>query len=205
MRRLFLYAACLTVTGWMTMTGVDAKPEIGKPAPDFAVTDSTGQTRKLSDFKGKTVVLEWTNHDCPYVVKHYGAGNMQALQKEAGKQGVVWLSVISSAKGEQGFVSGSQAEALTKDRGASPTAVLLDEDGKMGRAYDARTTPHMFVIDKNGNLAYMGGIDDKATTSSSDIAGAQNYVQAALKNVSAGQKVENAVTRPYGCSIKYKS
>lgn len=177
---------------------------IGKLAPDFSGIDSSGKPVKLSDYKGKTVVLEWTNHDCPYVVKHYGSGNMQALQKDATAKGVVWLSIISSAPGEQGSVSAEAANALTKQRAAAPTAVLLDPQGSIGRLYDARTTPHMFVVDKTGVLQYMGGIDDKPTSNTADIKTAKNYLSAALAAVADGKPVADAVTRPYGCSIKYK-
>jgi len=180
-----------------------ATPTVGEPAPAFSGVDSSGKTHSLSDFKGSTVVLEWTNHDCPFVQKHYGTGNMQALQKEATADDVIWLSIISSAPGKQGHVSPEQANELTESRDASPTAVLLDEDGTIGRLYAARTTPHMFVIDKEGVLAYMGGIDDKPSARQSDVEGANNYVQAALTALESGQPVKDAVTRPYGCSVKY--
>lgn len=180
-----------------------AAPEVGKPAPDFSAADSRGQSHKLADYRGKTVVLEWTNHDCPYVRKHYGSGNMQALQKEATGQGVVWLSVISSAAGKQGNVGGAEADQLTRDRKAAPSAVLLDPSGSVGRLYGAKTTPHMYVIDAKGTLVYMGGIDDRATTDPADVPGAKNYVRAALADLKAGRPVAEAVTRPYGCSVKY--
>lgn len=181
-----------------------AAPKIGEAAPNFSAVDSTGKTVKLSDFKGKTVVLEWTNHDCPFVVKHYATNNMQATQKDATAKGVVWLSVISSAPGEQGHVDGKTADKLTATRGASPTAVLLDPEGKVGRAYDARTTPHMYVITAEGKLAYNGAIDDKPTSDKADIKGAKNLVRNALDAVAAGKPVDPAVTRAYGCSVKYK-
>jgi peroxiredoxin len=186
------------------VAGAKAPLVVGQPAPDFTGLDSTGKAVKLSDLKGKTVVLEWTNHDCPYVVKHYSSGNMQAIQKDATKDGVVWLSVISSASGEQGNVTPQQANELTKSRSASPTAVVLDPDGKIGRQYDARTTPHMYVIDKAGALQYMGGIDDRPTVSARDVATAKPYVRLALAAVAKGEKVADAVTKPYGCSVKYK-
>jgi peroxiredoxin len=198
-------AATIALTGMIMMGTASAKPEIGKPAPDFTVADTNGKMHKLGDLQGKTVVLEWTNHECPYVKKHYAAGNMQKLQREAANEGVVWLTVISSAKGEQGHLGGAEANALTAGRKAAPSAVLLDESGAMGRAYDARTTPHMFVIDKNGALAYMGGIDDKPTTNAADIEGATNYVALALRNLAASKPADPAVTRPYGCSVKYGS
>ncbi len=186
----------------MTATA-HAAPEVGKPAPDFSAVDSNGKTVKLSDFHGKTVVLEWTNDGCPYVKKHYGSGNMQSLQKDAAAKGIVWLTVVSSAPGKQGYVDGAGANGLTASRGAAPAAVLLDPDGAVGHLYDARTTPHMFIVDKDGALVYMGGIDDKATTEVADIQGAGNYVRAALDEIAAGKPVAEAVTRPYGCSVKY--
>lgn len=180
-----------------------AEVGVGKPAPDFTLVDTTGKPVALSSFKGKTVVLEWTNQDCPYVRKHYGSGNMQALQKTATGEGVVWVSISSSAPGLQGYVTGADAQRLTTERKAAPSAFLLDPDGKVGRLYDARTTPQMFVIDKDGKLAYMGAIDDKPTANVADIPGARNYVTEALAAVAAGQPVKLASTRPYGCSVKY--
>jgi peroxiredoxin len=186
-----------------TTACAQATPEVGRPAPDFSVADSRGQTHRLADYRGKTVVLEWTNHDCPYVHKHYVSGNMQALQREATGQGAVWLTLISSAPGKQGHVTGAQADQLTRDRQAMPSAVLLDSAGSVGRLYAAKTTPHMYIIDAKGTLRYMGGIDDRATTDTADIPGANNYVRAALTNLKAGRPVAAAVTRPYGCSVKY--
>ena len=183
--------------------GMQAK--IGAPAPSFSLADSTGKTVSLADFKGKTVVLEWTNHDCPYVRKHYGGNNMQALQKKWTGQGVVWLSVISSMPGSEGYVTADQANKLTKDRGAAPTAVLFDPKGDVGHAYGAQTTPHMYVITGNGTLVYMGGIDDKATTRLEDLKTARNFVDAALNEVAQGKPVSVTTSRPYGCSIKYSS
>ena len=180
-----------------------AEPQIGEPAPAFSVTDTQGRTWTLQDLAGQAVVLEWTNHDCPYVRKHYGAGNMQALQREATGQGVLWLSVISSAPGKQGHVTPAEADALTQARGAAPTAVLLDESGVMGRAYAARTTPHLYLIAPDGTLAYMGGIDDRPTSDPADIPAAKSYIRAALADLASGRPVTEAVTRPYGCSVKY--
>ncbi|MEE4375937.1 MAG: thioredoxin family protein [Candidatus Competibacteraceae bacterium] len=182
---------------------VQATPSVGEPAPEFTGTDSNGVSHKLSDFRGSNVVLEWTNHECPFTQKHYRTGNMQQLQKEVAAQDIVWLSVVSSAPGKQGHVTPEQANELTKSRQAAPTAVLLDSDGTIGRLYGARTTPHMYVIDPEGTLVYMGGIDDKPTADSADIEGAKNYVRVALNALSEGQPVESAVTRPYGCSVKY--
>jgi peroxiredoxin len=196
--------AALAFSGFaLAVTAATAAPEVGKPAPDFSATDINGKPVKLSELRGKTVVLEWTNNECPYVVKHYGSGNMQALQRDATKDGVVWISLISSAKGEQGWVDAKGAAELIKSRSAAPSTMVLDESGKIGRAYEARTTPHMFVINPEGKLAYMGGIDDRPTTRTSDIPGSKNYVRAALSAVKAGQPVATPVARPYGCSIKY--
>ena len=180
-----------------------AAPRVGEPAPDFTGVDTQGKTHRLADYRGKTVVLEWTNHDCPYVRKHYGAGNLQEQQREAAAQGVIWLSVISSAPGEQGHVSPAEADELTRSRKAAPHAVLLDPEGRIGRAYEAKTTPHMFIIDEAGKLVYMGGIDSLATADPADIPKATQYVRVALKERAAGQPISAPVTRPYGCSVKY--
>jgi peroxiredoxin len=180
-----------------------AQPALGRPAPDFRVQDFNGQMRSLSDFRGKTVVLEWTNDGCPYVGKHYNSGNMQRLQKEATAQGVEWLTIISSAPGFQGYLTAPQAKAWKAKVGAHSSDVLLDADGKVGRAYEAKATPHMFVIDKAGTLVYMGGIDDRPYADPASLKGATNYVEAALSDLKAGRAVATPVTRPYGCSVKY--
>ena len=182
---------------------VIAAPRVGEPAPDFTGVDTQGKTHRLADYRGKTVVLEWTNHDCPYVRKHYGAGNLQEQQREAAAQGVIWLSVISSAPGQQGYVSPAEADELTRSRKAAPHAVLLDPEGRIGRAYEAKTTPHMYIIDEAGKLVYMGGIDSLATADPADIPKATQYVRVALKERAAGQPISAPVTRPYGCSVKY--
>jgi len=184
---------------------VHAEPMVGKPAPDFTGTDTAGKVHQLSAYRGKRVVLEWTNHDCPFVRKHYGSGNMQATQADATQDGTVWLSVISSAPGTQGNVSPAEADELTTSRGAKPTAVLLDPDGTIGRLYDAATTPHMFVIDGDGTLAYMGAIDSIRSWDEADIPKATNYVKQAVSQLRAGQPVKPRGTRPYGCSVKYSS
>ena len=189
----------------LSVTAAHASPEVGAPAPAFTGSATTGETISLADQRGKTVVLEWTNHDCPYVRKHYGSGNMQALQKEATADGVVWLSVISSAPGTQGYVEAAEADQLTASRDAAPTAVILDPEGDIGRAYGARTTPHMYVIDPDGILRYMGGIDDKPSSRPSSLEGANNFVRAALADMKAGREVATPVARPYGCSVKYRS
>jgi peroxiredoxin len=191
-------AAALTAISLAT-----AAPIVGKPAPQFTVTDSNGKSHALADFKGKTVVLEWTNDGCPYVKKHYGSGNMQKLQKEVTAAGGVWLSIISSAPGKQGYVKGPDANQLTTSRSAQPTAVLLDPVGAIGRAYEAQTTPHMFVIDPAGTLRYMGAIDDQPSTDASTVTAARNYVREAFTAVSSGGKVAETATDPYGCSVKY--
>ncbi|MFG6458162.1 redoxin domain-containing protein [Roseateles sp. BYS96W] len=182
-----------------------AAATVDAPAPAFTATAADGKTVNLADYKGKTVVLEWTNADCPYVRKHYGSGNMQSQQKAATAQGVVWLQVISSAPGQQGHVDGATAQKLNAERGAAPTATLLDPTGELGRLYGAQTTPHLFVIKGDGSLAYKGGIDSIASASKDDIAKAEPYVTEALAAVAAGKKVEKASTRPYGCSVKYAS
>ncbi|MGE0205909.1 MAG: redoxin domain-containing protein [Hyphomicrobiaceae bacterium] len=200
-----IFTAALVVTaGALASAEARAEPVVGKPAPDFTGTDSNGKTVKLSSLKGKIVVLEWTNHDCPYTVKHYKSGNMQALQKAAAGKGTVWLTVVSSAKGEQGHVTAKEANGLTTSRKAAPTAVVLDPEGTIGKLYAARTTPHMYIIDKAGTLAYMGAIDDKPSSSVDDIKGAKNYVSLALAALEAGKPVPVKSTRPYGCSVKYK-
>ena len=180
-----------------------AAATIGAAAPAFSLVSSAGSPIGLADQRGKIVVLEWTNHDCPYVRKHYDSGNMQSLQKEATAQGVVWLTVISSAPGTQGYVSAGQANELTTTRKASPTAVLFDPTGTVGKAYGATNTPHMYVITKDGVLAYAGAIDDKPTTRRADVESAQSYLRPALAAVTAGQPVKVPVTRAYGCTIKY--
>lgn len=180
-----------------------ASPTTGASAPDFTAVDSNGVMHSLSDFSGKTVVLEWTNDGCPYVKKHYGAGNMQAIQKSAAADDVVWLSVISSAPGKQGHVDGAGANAIVAKHGAAPSAVLLDEAGDLGRLYGAQTTPHMYVINGSGDLVYQGAIDSNRSANPATIAGATNYVTAALDAVKAGQAPAKAQTQPYGCSVKY--
>ncbi|MCI0749723.1 MAG: redoxin domain-containing protein, partial [Nevskiales bacterium] len=177
---------------------VGAATQVGEKAPDFSLADSHGKTRTLSSFKGKFVVLEWTNHKCPFVEKHYGSGNLQSLQKEATGKGVVWLSVISSAPGKQGHVSAAQANELTAARDAVPTAVLLDPSGDVGRRYEAKTTPHLFIIAPDGTLIYKGGIDSVPSADPADIAKAKPYVKTALSEALAGKPVSEPVTRPYG-------
>jgi peroxiredoxin len=180
-----------------------AAPEVGKPAPGFTLTDCAGNEHSLSDFAGKVVVLEWVNHGCPFVVKHYASGNMQKLQADAADKGVVWLSICSSAPGKQGHMSAADANAKCDEVGSKAAAYLLDEDGTVGQLYGARTTPEMCVINKEGILVYHGAIDDKPSTDQADIAGAANYVTAAIAEVLEGKPVTTASTKPYGCSVKY--
>jgi len=185
-------------------TAVLAAPEIGKPAPDFTGADIlSGQNFKLSDHKGKIVVLEWTNHECPFVKKHYDSGNMQSLQKSASEKGVVWVSIVSSAEGRQGNVSVEESKKIVTDSVAKIAAKILDADGTIGKLYDAKTTPDMFVIDINGNLSYAGAIDDNPSPRPDTITGAKNYVTAAIDDLLAGKPVQTPQTQPYGCSVKY--
>jgi peroxiredoxin len=199
---LFVCVASALMAIAMTGTAI-AAPQVGKPAPGFGLPDSYGKQHTLAQYRGSFVVLEWTNHECPFVRKHYDSSNMQTLQKESTSDGVVWLSVISSAPGRQGHVTPDEANALTRDRLASPSAVLLDSQGTVGKLYGARTTPHMYIVDPEGTLIYMGGIDDKPSTRRSDIDTARNYVRLALAEAMDGKPVSDAVTRPYGCSVKY--
>lgn len=178
-------------------------PRIGASAPAFQAVDVDGKTRNLSEFAGKTVILEWTNHDCPYVRKHYNSATMQTLQKDMAKEGIVWLSVISSPVGEQGHVSPAQAKELTVKRDAAPAGILLDPDSKLARAYGAQTTPHMYIIDAKGMLAYMGAIDDKPSASAASLNGAKSYVRQAVAELQAGKPISEAATKAYGCVVKY--
>jgi peroxiredoxin len=177
---------------------------VGQAAPTFNGKDSQGKTVSLSEYRGKYVVLEWTNRDCPFTKKQYDSGNMQALQKEWTGKGVVWLTVLSSAKNEDGYLDAAGENAQIERVHADPTAAILDPSGEIGKLYGAKTTPHMFIIDPNGKLIYAGAIDDKATTDVADVKGAKNYVSAALTEAMAGQPVQVASTRPYGCSVKYE-
>lgn len=176
---------------------------VGKPAPPIQLRDVDGETVRLDSFQGKFVVLEWVNFQCPFVGKHYGSGNMQKLQKKYTDEGVVWISICSSARGKQGYVTGPQAKQILKEKGAAPTRFLLDPKGTVGKAYGAKTTPHMFVIDPKGIVRYNGAIDDKPSTKRADIETAKNYLTAALDAAMAGKKIEVAASQPYGCSVKY--
>ncbi len=182
-----------------------ASPEIGKEAPAFTARTADGKTLDLKSLRGKIVVLEWTNHECPYVRMHYGANNMQATQKDATGQGVVWLQVISSPPGKQGFVEGLEAIKVNAERKAAPTNTILDPDGKVGRLYAAQTTPHLYVIDAKGTLVYKGGIDSIPSSRPDSLPKAVNYVRETLAALAANKPVPNPSTRPYGCSIHYGS
>jgi peroxiredoxin len=199
-RRSVLSAAAILA---LAPAAAHAAAQIGKPAPLFTGTDSDGRSWSLAALRGKVVVLETTNHECPYVGKHYRSGNMQAQQREAAAKGVVWLSVAASAPGEQGYVTAAQANALTQKREAAPAAVLLDPQSRIARAYGATVTPHMFIVDASGTLVYKGGMDSIVSTDVEDIPRARQYVRLALDEVLAGKPVTEASTRPYGCSLKY--
>ncbi len=194
----------MILAAWLVLAAVaQATPDTGKPAPAFSLPDLDGVPRALADYAGRVVVLEWTNYDCPFVKKHYGSGNMQALQRRFTEQGVVWLSICSSAPGKQGHFAPAEWKRRVAEAQAAPTAVLLDADGTVGRAYGARNTPHLFVIGVDGSLAYQGAIDDDPTWSPENVATARNYVAEALDALLAGQPVPTAETKPYGCSVKY--
>lgn len=180
-----------------------AQAVVGQAAPAFTLPDANGTTQSLAAFKGKWVVLEWVNPECPFVGKHYGSGNMQKLQKTYTAKGVVWLSIDSSAPGRQGYMDAARAAVFVTQRSSSPTAFLLDPQGTVGRAYGAKTTPHMFIVSPEGKLVYNGAIDDKPSTDTADIAGARNHVQAALDEAMAGRPVSTASSQPYGCPVKY--
>ena len=203
MKRLAFVAVALALAAAAGSRLASAAAVVGEPAPAFTLTDTNGQAHSLVDLRGKTVVLEWWNCECPFVGKHYGSGNMQRLQKEWTARGVAWLTISSSAPGKQGYVDAAKANAWMKEKSAAPTAVLLDHDGKVGRAYGAKTTPHMFVIDAKGTVVYAGGIDDRPSTDQADVATATNFVSAALGEVTAGKRVTMATSQPYGCSVKY--
>jgi peroxiredoxin len=177
---------------------------VGDPAPTFTATDSHGKTESLDQYRGKFVVLEWHNQGCPYTKKHYVSGNMQSLQKEWTGKGVVWFTVISSAPGAQGYVTANQENDYLAQMHAVPTAALLDPDGKLGRLFNAKTTPEMYIIDPGGKLIYSGAIDDRPTPDAEDIRGADNYVNDALTAATAGKPVATPYTRSYGCSVKYR-
>jgi peroxiredoxin len=194
----------MTVGVLVTASGVTlAEVQVGKEAPDFVLTDTNGKAHHLSDYKGKYVVLEWYQPDCPFVRKHYNSGNMQALQKEYVAKGVVWLSIDSSAAGQEGNYPPAQLNQIAVKTGAARTALLIDPDGRVGHLYGAKTTPDMYIINPQGLLLYQGAIDDKPSTDLADVKTARNYVKSALNAVMGGQTVATNSTRPYGCSVKY--
>lgn len=200
LRRTFVAASLLA-----GVTAAQANAVVGQPAPDFSLKDASGKTVKLSDFKGKHVVLEWTNPGCPFVQKHYDSGNMPATQKDATAKGVVWLTINSTARSSGDYLEPAKLVAWKTERESKSSAVLMDEEGTAGRAYGARTTPHMYIVNPQGQLVYAGGIDSIASTRLADIDKAINYVRQGLDEALAGKPISAATTRPYGCSIKYKS
>ncbi len=201
--RTALFLSCAAFVAALALPAFAQAPRVGDPAPDFTATDSHGQSHSLSQLRGKYVVLEWHNQGCPYTRKHYVSGNMQTLQREWTAKEVAWFTVISSAPGEQGYVTDAEENAYLAQMHADPTAVLMDAQGTLGRLYDARTTPEMYVIDPTGKLIYEGAIDNRPTPDVDDIQGADNYVTDALSEAMAGKPIATAYTRPYGCSVKY--
>jgi peroxiredoxin len=198
-RSLLIAVAALVASCGVTLADV----QVGKEAPDFVLTDTNGKSHHLSDYRGKFVVLEWYQPDCPFVRKHYNSGNMQALQKEYVSKGVVWLGIDSSAAGQEGNYPPDRLNQISTKTGSSRTALLLDPEGKVGHLYGAKTTPDMYIINPQGTLVYQGAIDDKPSTDIGDVKTAKNYVKTALNAVMAGQTVATTSTRPYGCSVKY--
>ena len=202
MKTKLLTALC-TLAASTALFAADS-PAVGASAPDFSLADSKGKTQSVSKYKGKYVVLEWFNPECPFVKKHYGSGNMQKLQDEFTGKGVVWLTINSSAPGKEGHLTAEQANAKMTDWKTKQSAFVLDPDGKAGQSYGAKNTPHMFVINPEGKIVYEGAIDSKPTPNASDIPNSTNYVKVALDESMAGKTVSNANTKPYGCSVKYK-
>ncbi|NGX17318.1 thioredoxin family protein [Wenzhouxiangella sp. XN24] len=204
MRKSFPFAVLATLSLAMaTPAAIAADAEIGAPAPAFSLTGLDGQTHDLSDFAGKTVVLEWTNHECPFVVKHYDGGNIPRQQATATAAGVVWIVINSSAPGKQGHVNADEARRIQADWNAGQTHYLFDGDGAVGRAYGAKTTPHMYVIDPDGVLRYNGAIDSIPSAKIADLDAAEQFVELALAELAARQPVSRPLTQPYGCSVKY--
>ena len=197
-----LLLTVLTASIFWTSSTI-AEPVNGNPAPEFEGRTMTGDIVTLEQYRGKPVVLEWTNHECPYVKKHYRSGNMQRTQRELTEEGVTWISIISSAPGKQGYVDADQAQQLTTSRGAYADVVILDPEGEIGRLYGAKTTPHMFLIDEDGVLLYQGAIDDKPSANARSLEGAENYILSAWREFSGGQAISKSNTKPYGCSVKY--
>lgn len=198
-----LFRLCTFTLALAASTAAAAAVSVGQPAPAFRAIDTSGKTVSLADFKGRHVVLEWVNPGCPFVQKHYDSANMPATQKSVTSQGVVWLAVNSTHQGASDYLPPAQLAAWMKDKGGAPTATLMDADGTIGRAYGARTTPHMYVIDPQGKLVYAGAIDSKPTANPADIATATNYVKQAVGESLGGKPISVATTRAYGCSVKY--
>jgi len=203
-RRLFAFL-CVAALFLTAAPGVLAQAPVGQPAPSFTLPDTEGEEHSLSDFEGQYVVLEWLNFECPFVGKHYGSGNMQQLQKTYTGKDVVWLSIVSSAEGKQGYYPPQEMTAQKKKHDGHMSAILMDPSGDVGRSYGATVTPHMYVINPEGTLIYKGGIDDKPTTDEADVKGATNYVRAALDQALNGNEVSPKTAPPYGCTIKYAS
>jgi peroxiredoxin len=193
----------LSILALGLISPIFAAAEVGKPADSFTLSDTKGKSHSLADFKGKYVVLEWYNSECPFVKKHYDSNNMQKLQKDYTDKGVVWLSINSSAEGKQGHFSPEEFNKLIKEKKSAPTALLLDHDGKVGKLYGAKTTPHIYIINPEGSVIYQGAIDSKSSADQADIASSENYVKTTLDAAMAGKKVETTSTKPYGCSVKY--
>ncbi|HVJ65934.1 MAG TPA: thioredoxin family protein [Bdellovibrionota bacterium] len=201
MKKLFGLAMVFAA---VVSTQARAEAKVGEAAPAFELKDVDGKAHSLASFKGKTVVLEWLNHECPFVKKHYDSGNMQKLQESATKDGVIWLSIASSAPGKEGYMDAVTTKKVSAEKKSKATAVLLDASGAVGKVYGAKVTPHMYVIDGTGKLVYNGAIDDKASTKVEDVKGAKSYVSEALASVKKGEAVKVSATKPYGCGVKYK-
>ncbi|MBP9928600.1 MAG: thioredoxin family protein [Rhodoferax sp.] len=204
MKRRSLLAMAATMLG-LSATAVRAAPSVGQPAPAFSLTDTAGKTVQLADFRGRHVVLEWVNPGCPYVRKHYSSANMQGTQKDVTAQGVVWLAINSTENASTDYLAPAQMGRWMQGQQATATHTLMDEDGTVGKAYGARTTPHMYIVDPAGKLIYAGGIDSVPSSRVDDIKTAVNYVKQGVREALAGQPIRAATTRPYGCSIKYKT
>ena len=205
MKHILLLSLIATSISLMAATETNAAASVGQPAPPFTLNDTNGKVINLTDYKGKTVVLEWHNPECPFVKKHYDSSNMQRLQSKYTKDGVIWLAVSSTEPAHQDYKKPDALNAMMKSINASSTAYLMDESGETGKAYGARTTPHMYIINAEGMLVYAGGIDDKRTANIADIKNARNHVAAALDELKAGKNISVPTATPYGCSVKYKS
>ena len=205
MKQTLLVSLISASLSFLAVSAASAAATVGQPAPAFALTDTNGKAVNLADYKGKTVVLEWHNPECPFVKKHYDSANMQGLQSKYTKDGVVWLAVSSTEPGHQDYKKPDVMNGILKTSKASPTAYLMDDSGATGKSYGAKTTPHMYIINAQGTLVYAGGIDDKRSSNVADIKTAKNFVAAALDEIKAGKPVSVATSTPYGCSVKYKS